>query len=283
MLDITSFVREKIFRRPKLVIVTAAEELSEKQTTKLGYFLLYCMFGAILASAQWTLSIIKDIPTAPTAVPGCIISVLDTFDIKHDSYSNHGYNDYEYYNNYEQGEQHDCLLTSENPTFDFTNEYNTVKEAYTSILQVGKSLKILESEKESLEYIQNNTQKDYNTSLTEQIAEEETQVYDRQTVQTNLRESRAKMATLDAQITEQKNSIQSLKSKYNPQVLALKQKIDTADSDYRRAYLLYRLYVALLSFAFSLTIFAILYKMYVAQKIKNSPHTVIFSVATFAY
>lgn len=45
MMDITQLIREKIFRRPKLnTINSAGEELSEKQTTKLGYFLLYCMF-----------------------------------------------------------------------------------------------------------------------------------------------------------------------------------------------------------------------------------------------
>jgi len=91
------------------------------------------------------------------------------------------------------------------------------------------------------------------------------------------------MITLQSQIATQKNIIASLKKEYTPQVLILKEKIDTADRDYRSAYLLYRLYIALLSLAFSLTVFAVLYKMYVRQKIKNSPHTVIFSVATFAY
>jgi hypothetical protein len=43
MFDMVSLIREKIFRQPKIK-VTAGEELSEKQTTKLGYFLLYCMF-----------------------------------------------------------------------------------------------------------------------------------------------------------------------------------------------------------------------------------------------
>jgi len=130
MFDITSFVREKIFRRPKLGTALAGEELSEKQTTKMGYFLLYCMFGAILASAQWTLSIIKDIPTEPTAVPSCVVAVLDTFDIKHDDYNNR----YDSYNYYYQSQQPDCLpLTSSYPAFDFTNEYNAVRDIHESI------------------------------------------------------------------------------------------------------------------------------------------------------
>ncbi len=115
------------------------------------------------------------------------------------------------------------------------------------------------------------------------MAEEDNQVYDTQQVKTNLRTNRAQIASVTSQIASLNTTIQSLKSQYNSQALALKAKIDTADQDYRNAYLLYKLIIALLSFAFSLSIFTVLYKMYVKQKIKNSPHTVIFSVATFAY
>jgi hypothetical protein len=283
MFDITSFVREKIFRRPKLTTTLPGEELSEKQTTKMGYFLLYCMFAAIMASAQWTLSIINDIPTVPTSVPNCIVRVIDTFGIKHTDYESRGYDGYYYADSSYTYEADDCLLTASYPPFDFTTEYTALKGAYASILQYEESIRKLESDKSSLEYTQNNTQKDYNTALTEKIAEEDSQVYNTQEVKTNLRTSRAQIATLASQIAQNKASIQSLKSQNQSAAMALKEKADEADSDYRTAYLLYKLYIALLSFAFSLTVFTILYKMYVKQKIKNSPHTVIFSVATFAY
>jgi hypothetical protein len=283
MFDITSFVREKIFRRPKLAQIVAGEEVTEKQTTKLGYFLLYCMFAAILSSAQWTLSIIKDIPTVPASVPNCIVKVLDTFGVKHDDYENRGYDNY-YNNDYnDSNDKMNCPLTASYPPFDFTREYTALKEPYTSILQYEETIRKLESDKSSLEYTQNTTQKEYDTALTEKIADEDSQVYDTQDVKTTLRASRAQIAALTTQIAQNKTSLQSLRSQYQSQALTLKAKIDTADHDYRTAYLLYKLYIALLSFAFSLSIFTILYKIYVRQKIKNSPHTVIFSVATFAY
>jgi hypothetical protein len=78
MFDIISYIREKILRRPRLVTSIAGEELSEKKTTKLGYFLLYCMFSSMLVSAQWALSIIKDIPKKPTNVPVCIQEIYTT-------------------------------------------------------------------------------------------------------------------------------------------------------------------------------------------------------------
>lgn len=280
MFDVTSFVREKIFRRPKLGTALAGEELSEKQTTKLGYFLLYCMFGAIMASAQWTLSIIKDIPTVPTSVPNCIVRVIDTFGIEHDSYDRNGY-DY-YYNDYTVDEAN-CPLTASHPAFDLTKEYNALKEPYARILEDEEALRKLQSEKDTLEYTQNATQKEYDTALTEKIAEEDAQVYDAQEIKTDLRTSRAQMATLNAQIAQNTSSILSLKSQYQSQAMTLKEKADTINEEYRIAYLLYKLYIALLSFAFSLSVFFVLYKIYIRQKIKNSPHTVIFSVATFAY
>jgi hypothetical protein len=128
MFDITSWIRETIFRRPKLVQSIAGEELSEKQTTKLGYFLLFCMFVAIMSTAQWTLSIIHGIPERPTAVPACVDRVLSVFDTEAKQYSPYGY-PYDYsYNSY-----NDCDLVSENPIYDLTTEHNTLEEPYRLI------------------------------------------------------------------------------------------------------------------------------------------------------
>lgn len=41
--------------------------------------------------------------------------------------------------------------------------------------------------------------------------------------------------------------------------------------------------IAILSLIFSGSVFIIFYRLYVRRKIENSPHTIIFSVATFAY
>ena len=84
MFDITSWIRETVFRRPKLAPAIAGEELSEKQTTKMGYFLLFCMFAAILSTAQWSLSIIQDIPDRPKNLPYCVNNMLAFFDEKNE-------------------------------------------------------------------------------------------------------------------------------------------------------------------------------------------------------
>lgn len=73
MIDLIWIIKSKVFRIKEMPI--AWEELSEKQTTKLWYFLLFCMFFAIITSAQWTLSIIKDIPDKPTMIPYCVSDI----------------------------------------------------------------------------------------------------------------------------------------------------------------------------------------------------------------
>lgn len=179
MFDITSFIREKIFRRPKLV-VQAGEELSEKQTTKLGYFLLYCMFAAILMSAQWTLSIIREIPTQPNTVPNCVSNLLDVLKLNSSNYSfqedAYKYNYGSYYGGYSYNS---CNLVSGTPRYDFTESYNALREAGLSIHTYGQELQNLESQKNTISYKLKNSRDQYNTALIENISEEEKRAYDK--------------------------------------------------------------------------------------------------------
>lgn len=271
MLDITSFIREKIFRRPKLGTTVAWEDISEKQTSKLGYFLLFCMFWAIMSSAQWTLSIIEGIPTVPMNSPYCINNIINTFDEK----NNNDYYSYSYYN--------DCTLTSTNPLFDFTNEYNKLKTPFDSINNYKKELQSLQSQKSNLDYKQRNSQNDYNTSLTEKIANENNGIYDKNNIQNTITDTRLELTNIETQISNTTNSIKQLQIQFKTDIDNLIIKVKKVEDDYKTAYLLYRMYVAILSFIFAIIVFTVLYRIYVKQKTKNSPNTIIFSVATFAY
>ena len=273
MFDIISYIREKILRKPKLVLPISGEELSEKQTTKLGYFLLYCMFGAILVSAQWTLSIIQGIPERPTNIPNCVINMMNVLD-KDNSYN------YSYSNRYSYS---DCLLIANNPKFDFTIAYNNLKVPLDKINDYNTQIADLESQKQRAQYNQRSSQQDYNTSLAEKTAHEDSWLYDTQEIQNGIKNTRSTITNTDKQISELKNSIIALKSQYSWEIEILRGKVTVTEGSYRNAYLLYKFYIAILSFLFAIVVFIVLYKIYVRQKIKNSPHTIIFSVATFAY
>lgn len=273
MFDIVSYIREKILRRPKLTQEIPWEELSEKQTTKLWYFLLYCMFWAILVSAQRTLSIIKDIPSQPTSIPNCVYNMIHVF-WNENTYHNQYYYNYGY---------NDCGLISQHPQFDFSLEYSNLAQPYKEINDLKYTESQLLNQKYTIENTQRNNQQDYNTSLTEKIAQENSWLYDKEGIQNTIKQSRLELESIDWQVKTIQSQIQEIQSQYKKEISAIQSKLIQAESDYKTSFLLYKLYVALLSFLFAISVFVVLYKIYVRQKIKNSPHTIIFSVATFAY
>ncbi len=271
MFDITSWIRETIFRRPKLVPSLAGEELSEKQTTKLGYFLLICMFFAIMSSAEWSLSIIQNIPKIPTNIPYCVNNMVQVMDTKNEI-------SYNSYSSYE-----DCTLVSENPQFDFTRTYNTLLPWFKEIQDRETNISELESNKRDIEYKRSDSQSNYNTSLTEKIAWETDTAYNSQNERSNLRSFDTQIQSLQTSIEAEKKAIWVIKQQYASWVHELKNQLEQAQDAYQTAYLQYRLIIAVLSFIFAILVFVLIYRLYVRQKLKNSPHTIIFSVATFAY
>lgn len=278
MFDITAFIREKIFKRKKIVSEFSWEELSEKETTKLWYFLLYCMFLAIIISAQWTLDIIYSISDRPRDIPYCIDSIVKFLDDKEDntnSYSNYKY-DYNYDNN-------NCKLESSNPKFDFNNEYISLKIPYNGIIEISKTIDKLNSQKRDLENKEINSRENYNTSLSEKIAWENSWLYDKNSIQENIKTNNSEIVKIESQIDSLNLEINNIKLKYAKELSNIKQKIDKTEDDYNNSYLLYKFYIAFLSFLYSISVFTILYKIYIRQKVKNSPYTIIFSIATFAY
>ncbi len=96
----------------------------------------------------------------------------------------------------------------------------------------------------------------------------------------NTRES---IASLKSQIQTLKDDISTIRLQNAQLVSSLKDKADSATSAYNRAQIMYRMKIALLSLFFAGAVFIVLYRLYVRRKIENSPHTIIFSVATFAY
>ena len=200
MFDITSLVREKIFRLPKINTThSAGEELTEKQTTKLGYFLLYCMFGAILMSAQWTLSIIEEIPNRPTLVPSCIENILSVLKSGNSYTFYEGTNNsYDGYTSYSYNNYNSCNLVSENPKYDFTALYTPLKLVAKQISDYGEQIQTLENEKSRLSYQKSTAQDDYNTALTEKIANEKNKAYNTNDSRNTIEASRTRISQIDS-------------------------------------------------------------------------------------
>ena len=254
----------------------AWEEITEKKTTTLGKFLLFCMFVAILVSAQWTLEIINKIPKEPDTIPNCIKNILYKFEADDKENEKYSYNYGEYWRN-------DCDLSSENPKFNFEKEYWELSWAYENLNNITEEISNLESKKYRLEKEKWNSREDYNTSLTEKIAWENSWLYDKNKIQEEIKNSKAEVGQIDKKLKDLETEKNKIISENKAKISELKAVYEKAQSDYEHSYLMYKLYISLLSFIFSISVFLVLYKLYVNKKSKNSPYTIIFSVATFAY
>ncbi len=271
MFDITAFIREKIFRRPKIKQdLKPWEELSEKQTTKLGYFLLFLMFVAIITSAQWTLNIIYHTVEKPTNIPYCIENLENELE----------YWDYYYSNVYDRN----CKIISfKNPKFNFTEEYNKLKQPYLKIRELNRQIEDLNNNIRSIDYNYRENQEKYKISLLEKIADEENKVYKRKIIQNNLNSYSWKVPKYEQEKNQIKEKINYILDNNKETILSLHDKLKKAYDDYRVAYLWYKFKIALLSLIFISVVFSILYRFYTRLKTKNSPYSIIFSVAVFAY
>jgi len=273
MFDITWFIREKIFRNKKIKQDNiAAEDLSEKQTTKLWYLLLFLMFITIIVSAQWTINIIKNVVNRPNDIPYCVKKVLNVLeDGKY--YSSPYYND----------EFSHCNLTSDYPKFNFTYEINNLKPIYKTVLQYNKEVNNLNYKKRSLSYSNEKNRKTYETSLLEKMANEENTIYKREIIKQDIRSNNKEINQIISKINNINKKINSLLEQNKDSVLVLNNKIEKVHKEYKTAYLWYKFKLAVLLLLFIGSVFTILYKLYVKTKSKNSPYTIIFSVATFTY
>ncbi len=166
-----------------------------------------------MSSAQWSLSIIQGIPNRPEAVPSCVnqmIAVLDVDSQNNSPYNQYYYDTYSYYDGY--GAYNDCNLNPVYPTYDLTVSYNSLKSTYDQVVSYRNEISTLESTKSNAQYKQNNAQLDYNTALTEKIAQENTGIYNTQTIQNDIENTRTQIDTSDIRINELKISIASLQS-----------------------------------------------------------------------
>jgi hypothetical protein len=260
------------------------EELTEKQTTKLGYFFLFCMFIASLSTAQWSMGIIQSLPNAPTPVPYCISDMLQTFKVTINTNWDFYYQGRYYWSNSNNYSPYQCsTVSAENPKFDFSSEHTVLAPIAEKINSLQRQISEYQTKISSNSSEYSKTQRDYELSLMEKMANENHSTTlpneARDTInslQTTEQNYMAKIDTLENEISEliQKNAstIERLRAKYTQ-----------SQADYSLAYKWYKSKVTFLNFLFAGIVTYLLFLLYSNSKRRNSPFTIIFSTATFAY
>lgn len=249
------------------------------------------MFFAILGTAQWSLSIISDIPTPPSPVPQCVKNAVANLDPLYDRYGNShyliGYSLYGSYSRYSYRTDYpDCTeaLVSENPKFDFQADYAAIREDSEKISNAQSRIDSLRSDISTAEYRKNSSRTNYRDSLSEKTAGESGNgLYDPDKERSNIRSADLEIDGYKAEITKFEQEIANIRNLRAPDLTLIKDRIANAERAYATAANVYSLAIALLHLLFSGLVFFVLYRLYVQWKTKNSPHTIIASVATFAY
>lgn len=155
------------------------------------------MFFAIMGTAQWSLSIIKDIPDRPTETPYCVTEMLSAFG-EQESYNN-DYYQYRYDN---------CdLISHSNPVYDYTAVYAPLLPKYNLIVSYRKQLSDLQSDYDAFQSKYRNSQRDYNTSLLEDIAVTPKKVYNTELNQKIITDNLKQEALFESQIKDLKTKI----------------------------------------------------------------------------
>lgn len=223
------------------------------------------MFLAMISTSFWSLNIISDIldrPERPSYELQKIVDILDK----------EGKNDY--ISDYEINNEID--FSDEN----LQKNFEKAKIILKNLGEISSEKNNFETEIINTQYHLKNLEKDYELALTEKIANVSDNI---EKIKEKIDFEKEKIKNLDLKISELDKKIFSIKSENSELYEIFFKENGKQLKKYEKDYLIFKLTRAILSLLFVLTFFLIFNYFYVKHKIKNSPFTIIFSVASFAY
>lgn len=272
------------------------EEINEKKTSKLGYILLILMVFFVIGVGETIFSDLKKIPEKPISPSSCILNTINNLEnltylncpsgsnyvIEIDSFEDmpYGIPEPQRYNNLEPQNSGD--FNEIDKKFGLDEEYNNLKPQLQKILSLNKSIEI---NKRELRNEENNIQKldrDYDLSLQEKIAEEDS-IMNKDSLKNSITKSKAKVSSLENEISSFEKLRNSTISEISAPVESLKQNYKKAQEYYQNKMAWYELKIFLLTLIFVLPFFAFSVFYYLRLKRKNSPYTIILTASTTAF
>lgn len=218
-------------------------------------------------------------------MPNCISDIISLLDTK--STSPNYYTDFTCYPN--GGRQFDynadmtqAALVGDKPVFDLREDYAKLLPAAKEIRSVFQEREPIQAQIDRIEGVVNTQRDQYNTALEEKEAAVKP-VYNPADTAATLAASEESLQPLLKEVAKYNTEIAALRKENTESITALKAKVKAIGMAYDTAYRWWTLKVDLLSFLFVGLVFSLLYALYSRFKKDNSPHTIIFTVATFAY
>jgi hypothetical protein len=254
-------IEEQVYRNSQ----NSYEEISEKKTSKLGYILLIIMVIFVIGVGETIFSDLKKIPERPTSPSRCISSSIANLE-------NLDYSNCPSYNGYNEVDK----------KFGLDTKFNNIKPELQKIFSLNENINSNEREIRNLENSIQRLNKDYDLSLQEKMADENT-IMDKSGIKYQITNSRSQINSLNSHNTSLKNQRNSVISQITSSVKSLEQSYNEANEHYLTTSAWYKFKIFLLTLVFVLPFFILSIYFYLRLKRKDSPYTIILTALATAF
>lgn len=241
------------------------EEISEKKTSKLGYILLILMVIFVIGVGETIFSDLKKIPERPIYPSYCISSSITNLE----NLTSLNCPRYRGFNKVDK-------------KFGLETKFDNIKPKLKKIASLNEDINLNEREIRNLESGIQKLNKDYDLSLQEKMADEDT-IMDKSGIKYQITDSKSQISSLNNNNTSLKRQINSVISQITSPVKSLKQSYDEAYDHYLTVSAWYNFKIFLLTLIFVLPFFILSIYFYLKLKRKDSPYTIILTALTTAF
>lgn len=241
------------------------DEISEKKTSKLGYIFLFIMVLFVIGIGQTIFSDLKGIPERPVSPSGCILNSVNDLDNLNRIRCPY------------RGEFNEV-----DREFGLDRKFNNIESQLQNISALNQTINSNNGTISELERRIEELSEDYDLSLQEKIAEEES-IMDKNSIKSEITGLRNQISNLERNITSLENQRDSIISQLNNSVRSIEQSYEEAHDHYLTVRAWYKFKVFLLTLLFVLPFFVFSLFFYLKLKKKDSPYTIILTALTTAF
>lgn len=232
------------------------EEIGEKRTSIIGYFLLVLMVIFMVVISQKIFDDLEDIPAHPLR-PAYCLSIFKSSD---------------YYKSLKNIQS--CQFNQIDNEFGVASKYQEISADLSTIASLNRQMASKESQIENYKNSVNNYNSEYDISLQEKIAGEPP-IYDKDSLKENIVYSQQTISQLTAEINNLEQQRNQIARKIALKAQAIGDGYRLAENKYRGQMDWYSVKIFLLQLIFVLPFFAAAVYFYFKLKKKNSPFTII--------
>jgi len=239
------------------------EEISEKNTSKLGYAMLILMVVLVITAGEAIFSDIKKAVERPIPPSLYILRNINTLEtIKYVNFGNR--------------------FNKIDKKFRLDTEYNSIKAKIREIATLNQKIYTNNSEREKAEISTEKLNEEYDLALNENITEGE-KIFDKISIKSNISIQKVKVNRIKRIVNSLTKEKEYIYNSIKPQLEKLTKSHKDALDYYNNKMVWYHFKAFLLTLAIVVPFFALSFYIYLKLKKRDSSNTIIFSAVTVAF